>query len=76
MIQIFKMINKRINGVIWSLFSTGILLLMLSVLIVWTDFVLRIVVGVFVLVIAYVFIYCAYKVWSIKKEIEKHLKKL
>ena len=76
MIKIFKEINKKINGIIWSLLSTGIILLMLSVLIVWTDFMLRLVIGVLVLVIAYVFFYGAYKLWSMKNEIEKHIKRL
>jgi len=76
MIKIFKEINKKMNGIIWSLLSTGIILLMLSVLIVWTDFMLRLVIGVLVLVIAYAFIYGAYKLWVMKSEIEKHIKRL
>lgn len=74
MIHLFKKINKKINSMIWSLLSTGFILMILSVLIVWTDFMLRLVVGVFVLVVSYIFIYGAYKLWAIKKEIEKHFK--
>ena len=74
MINLFKEIHKKINGLIWSLISTGIVLLMLSVLIVWTDFILRLVFGLIVLVVAYVFIYSGYKLHSLRKEIEKHFK--
>jgi hypothetical protein len=74
MLNLVKTVNKKINGVIFSLLSTGVVLMMLSILIVWTDFMLRLVVGVFVLVIAYVFVYGAFKIWTIKKEIEKYFK--
>lgn len=74
MVNFFKEINKKINGVIWSLFSTGIVLLLLAILIVWTDFMLRLVIGLLVLVIAYAFLYCGYKTRALKKEIEKHFK--
>lgn len=71
---LFKKINRRINGAIWFLISTGIILLLLAILIVWTDFILRLVIGLLVLVIAYAFIYGGYKVWTVKHEIEKHFK--
>lgn len=74
MVNLFKEINRRINGVIWTLASTGIILLILTVLIVWTDFMIRLVFGLLTLVVAYAFLYGAYKVWVLKKEIEKHLK--
>jgi hypothetical protein len=74
MLNLVKTVNKKINGVIFSLLSTGVVLMMLSVLIVWTDFMLRLVIGVFVLVVSYVFVYGAYKIWTIKKEIEKYFK--
>lgn len=72
MLNLVKTVNKKINGVIFSLLSTGVVLMMLSVLIVWTDFMLRLVFGVFVLVVAYIFVYGAYKIWVIRKEIEKY----
>lgn len=74
MVHICKKINQRINGLIWSLISTGIILVLLAILIVWTDFVLRLVFGLMVLLIAYVFIYSGYKIWLLKREIEKHFK--
>lgn len=70
MFTLLKNINRKINGLIWSLISTGVILLMLAVLIVWTDFMLRLVIGLLVIVIAYAFLYAGYKTWTLKKEIE------
>ncbi len=69
-----KQTKRKINGVIWTLISTGIILLLLGMLIVWYDFVLRLVIGLVVIVVAYVFFYVAYKIWALKKEIEKYFK--
>lgn len=74
MVHLFKEINKKINSLIWTLVSTGVILLFLAILIVWTDFMLRLVIGMIVLVTAYSFIYGGYKLWVMKKEIEKHFK--
>lgn len=70
----FSAVNKKINGIIWHLVSSGIFLLILGILIVWTDFILRLLIGLLVIVMAYVLFYGAYKVWSFKKEIEGFLK--
>ncbi|MDD5032359.1 MAG: hypothetical protein PHR36_04985 [Patescibacteria group bacterium] len=69
-----KAIEKKINGFIWTLVINGVVLLLLGILIVWTDFMLRLVMGILVIVVAYVFFYSAYKVWSFKKDAEKYLK--
>lgn len=74
MVNLVKTINKKLNGLIWSFVSTGIILIMLSILIVWTDFMLRLVMGLLVLVIAYAFIYAGLRLSALKKEIEKYLK--
>lgn len=47
---------------------------MLAVLIIWTDFVLRLVVGIIVIIVAFVFFYGAHKLWLIKKDVEKYFK--
>jgi hypothetical protein len=74
MISLYKSLNKKINGLIWSFISTGIILIILSILIVWTDFMLRLVMGLLVLVIAYAFLYAGFRLKALKKEIEKHFK--
>jgi len=72
--NLFKKINATINGTIIHFIASGIILVMAAVLIVWTDFFLRLVMGILVLIVAYMFFYLAYKTWWLKKEIEKHLK--
>ena len=72
--NLLKTINKKINHIVWSFASTGVVLIILAILIAWTDFLLRLIVALFVLLMAYTFIYAAYKVWAVKKEIEKHIK--
>lgn len=69
-----NVIEKKINGFVWNLVINGVILLFLGILIVWTDFMLRLVMGVLVIVIAYVFFYIAYKVWALKKDAGKYLK--
>lgn len=68
------LIKKKINGAIISLTLTGIVLLILAVLIVWTDFVLRLIIALAVIIVACSFFCGAYKIWSLKKEIEKYFK--
>lgn len=70
----FQAIKHKVNGMIWTMGSTGIILLILGILIVWTDFMLRLTLGLFVLVIGYTFLYLTYKLWHVKKEIERHFK--
>ena len=75
MINLFNKIEKKINGLVWTMISSGVILLVLSIFIVWdeTEFMLRLVMGLVVLAVAYAFIYGGYKLWALKKEIGKHL---
>lgn len=72
--KLIEKIQKKVNSVIWSLAISGAVLLMLAVLVVWSQFLLQLAVGLFIVVIAYMFFYAAYKLWSLKREIEKHFK--
>ncbi len=72
--NLFKKINKKINHLIWSLFSTGIIILVLAILIIWTEFLLRIIFGIITLVVAYMFMYMAYKLWHLKRDIKNHFR--
>ncbi len=74
MLNFVKQTKKKINGFIFHLIFSGVVMLLLGVMIVWTDFLLRLVVGLFVIIIAYSFFYGAYKIWWLKKEIEKYFK--
>ena len=70
----FKTINKKINGLILAIIVNGLVLILLGFLIVWTDFMLRLVVGLVAIVVAYVFFYAAYRVWSFKEDLSDYLK--
>jgi hypothetical protein len=72
--KLIEKIQKKINSVIRSLVISGLVLLMLAVLVVWSQFLLQLAVGLFIVVIAHMFFYAAYKLWSLKREIEKHFK--
>lgn len=72
--KLFKKIKSKINHTIISLISVGLVLVLLGILIVWTDFVLRLVIGLFVLIVAYAFFHLAYRMWWIKNEVEKYFK--
>ncbi len=72
--NLFKQIKATINGTIIQFVVAGVILVIAAILIVWTNFFLRLVMGILVLIIAYMFFYLAYKTWWLKKEIEKHLK--
>ena len=69
-----KKISKKINCVIANLIVTGLVLCFLGVMIVWSDWLLRVLIGLVAIVGAYAFFYLAYKIWSIKREVEKHFK--
>jgi len=72
----FTSINRSFNGLILNLLFGGLLLLIFAVLIVWVDFVLRIVIGLAFLIAAWVFFYTAYKVYQFKKKIDEFLPRM
>jgi len=72
--NLIKKIKRKINHTMISLISMGLILVLLAILIVWTDFVLKLVIGLFVLIVAYAFFHLAYRIWWIKREVEKYFK--
>lgn len=72
--KISSLLDKKVKHLVWVLAFNGVFLLILGVLIVWTEFMLKLVMGLVTIMIAYVFLYGAYKVWSLKKIIDKYIK--
>ena len=72
--KVSDLFDRKVKHMIWVLCGNGIFLLVLGVLIVWTDFMLKLVMGLVTIMIAYVFLYSAYKIWSLKKIVDKYLK--
>lgn len=69
-----QIIDKKINHFIWILVGNGFFLLILGILIVWTDFMLRLLMGLMTIAIAYVLFYGAYKLFTVKKYLDKIIK--
>ena len=72
--KIHTIVDKKINHLILVLVGNSVFLLILGVLIVWTDFMLRLVIGLVTLLVAYVFLYGAYKLWGLKKHLDEIIK--
>lgn len=72
--KVSSLFDRKVRHLIWVLLGNGVFLLLLGVLMVWTDFMLKLVMGLVTIMIAYVFLYGAYKVWSLKKIVDKYIK--
>lgn len=76
MLNLLKSIDQKINGVIWTFVSTGIVLILATLLLVWTEwFVIKVLYGFITFIIAFAFLYCAYRIYVIKTEIRSHINK-
>ena len=72
----FTSLDKQFNGFIVNLLIVGILLLIFSVLIVWSDFVLRLIIGLSFLIAAWLAFYVAYKLYHFKKKIKDFIPRI
>lgn len=70
MANILEVSRKKLAEIQRVFIINGIIMLILSVLIVWTDAVLKLLVGIFILLISYSLFYVAYKVHTIRKIID------
>ena len=74
--NLFTSIDKQFNGFVANLLIAGLLLLFLSVLIVLSDFMVRLVVGLAFLVAAWIAFYAAYKIYSLKRKIKDFIPRI
>lgn len=74
MLKFLNKIDKKIDTLIWTYISTGVILLLLAILVVWNDFIFRLTCGLVVIVISYTFIFAGFRLWEFKKEIKSYLK--
>ncbi len=72
--NVIKAINKKVKQIIISLTVVGILLLILSFLTVWTEFMAKLVMGMVILLMAYVFLSTAYRLWQIQQNFKDIVK--
>lgn len=74
MSSLHKLINKKLNRIIWNLASTGIVLLLAATFVAWVEVASRLVVSIVILVVAYNFMHLAYYLWEVKKELNELIK--
>jgi hypothetical protein len=74
MTEFIKNLSRKINGIAFTLVSTGVAFILLSAVIVWYDMAVRILIGMICLFLAYGFIYFGVKLLSIRRDLEKMLK--
>jgi hypothetical protein len=67
MAKILDLARRKLSELQRVFIVNGIIMLILAVLIVWTDVILRLLVGLVILLISYSFFYAAYKFHTVKK---------
>lgn len=68
--NIIKLIKQRLTDLMWIFIANGLFLLIMAVVVVWDTFLVRLLIGLIILLIAYSLFYVAYKIHSIRKMIE------
>jgi uncharacterized membrane protein len=74
MINLIKKINQHINFFVFILVTSGIILLLLGLLMAWSELILRVTVAGETILIGYVFLHLAFRLNHMKNEVIKHLK--
>ena len=74
MSEIIKSIKFKLNSAAFTLISTAIVLVLLAATVVWVPFMVNVIVGLLILIMAFVFGYLGLKFISIRKDIEKIFK--
>lgn len=69
--NIFKELEIKLNHLVWALVFYGFIFMTLAVFVTFTDYLLKVMVGLGLLLIAYTLFYFAYKLWSMKNILSK-----
>jgi multisubunit Na+/H+ antiporter MnhC subunit len=69
--NIFKELEVKLNHLVWALVFYGVVFMTLAVFVTFSEYLLKVMVGLSLLLIAYTLFYFAYKLWSIKKIVSK-----
>jgi hypothetical protein len=73
MLKLINSLEKKVDMAIIAFLGNGIILFLLGTLVILTDFMVRVVVGILIFIISYTFLFGAYKLWSLKDEIKRYL---
>jgi hypothetical protein len=68
--NVITVIKTKLTSVMWTFIVSGLIMLILAVLAVWTDLILRLLVGLFILLLSYLLFAVALKIHAIKKHLE------
>ncbi len=74
MLKLITSLEKKVNTVIFAFLANGVILFLLGTLVILTDFMVRVVVGILIFIISYTFLFGAYKLFSLKEDVKKYLK--
>lgn len=69
-----KSIKNKVNHIVICLIVCGAIMMILGILVAYSNFAVRLAIGMFIIVISFIFFYGAYKILDIKKDINKLLK--
>lgn len=70
MSNILEVARRKLSELQRVFIINGVIMLVLAILIVWTDVILRLLVGLVILLVAYSLFYVAYKVHIVRKIID------
>jgi len=70
MANLIDIVRHKLSGLQRVFIVNGSIMLVLAVLIAWTDIVLRLLVALVILLIAYSLFYVAYKIHSVRKMLD------
>ena len=68
--NILSVVKTKLGSLMWTFIIIGIVLVILAVVSVWTDLLLRLLVGLTILLVAYSLFSVAHKIHSIRKHLE------
>lgn len=68
--NILSVVKTKLGSLMWTFIITGIVLVLLAVVSVWTDLLLRLLVGLAILLVAFSLFSVAHKIHSIRKHLE------
>jgi hypothetical protein len=69
--NLLKELEAKLNHLVWALVFYGVIFMTLAVFVTFTEYLLKVMVGLALLLISYTLFYFAYKLWSIKKIVNK-----
>lgn len=65
-----SVVKTKLTSLMWTFIFVGVILLILAVLSVWTDLILRLLVGLMILLMSFSLFSVAHKIHSIRKHLE------